>query len=144
MLYIANPTFTTEGPTDISVTEEGDVSFVCKGEGMPSVMYDWFYQNETGKLLRVNHLLIDCNCCGVGRYDLMDIMGREFSIVEENGVSTLSFTEATVDDEGMYICKITAELGTAESTFTLQVVEPGNCVCLTICCMDICMCTCCS
>ena len=62
----------------------------------------------------------------------MDIMGREFTISldEETGVSSLSFTEATEDDKGTYICRITAELGTAESTFTLVVNEPGNCVCL--------------
>ena len=81
---------------------------------------------------RINHLLVDCNCCGVGRYDLRVIMGREVMIIidEETGISTLSFTEATDDDEGMYICKITAELGSLESTFTLVVNEPGNCVCL--------------
>ena len=81
---------------------------------------------------RINHLLVDCKCYGVGRYDLRVIMRREFMIIidEETGISTLSFTEATDDDEGMYICKITAELGSLESTFTLVVNEPGNCVCL--------------
>ena len=55
-------------------------------------------------------------------------MGREFVIAldEETGVNSLSFTEATMDDEGEYICKITTELGTAESTFTLTVTEPGS------------------
>ena len=81
---------------------------------------------------RINHLLVDCNCCGIGRYDLMDIIRREFvtGIDEETGVSYLSFSEATYDDEGTYICKITTELGAAESAFTLVVNEPGNCVCL--------------
>ena len=82
---------------------------------------------------RINHLLVDCNCCGIGRYDLMDIMRREFvtSIDEETGVSYLSFSGATDNDEGTYICKIATELGTAESTFTLVVNDqPGNCVCL--------------
>ena len=99
---------------------------------MPSVSYNWFYENETGEKNIYNHLLVDCNCCDVGRYDLMDIMGREFTINldEETVASSLSFTEATEDDEGTYICKITSELGTAESTFTLVVNEPGNCVCL--------------
>ena len=62
----------------------------------------------------------------------MDIMIREFvtGIDEESGVSYFSFSGATYDDEGTYICKITTELGTAESTFTLEVNEPGNYVCL--------------
>ena len=97
---------------------------------MPTITYEWFYQNETGE--KNNHLLVDCNCCGIGRYDLMDIMRREFvtSIDGETGVNSLSFNEATNDDEGTYICKITTELGTAESTFTLVVNEPGNRACL--------------
>ena len=62
----------------------------------------------------------------------MDIMGREFviGIDEETGVSYLSFSGATDNDEGTYICKITTELGSLESTFTLVVNEPGNRVCL--------------
>ena len=32
------------------------------------------------------------------------------------------------EDAGTYICKITTELGTAESTFILIVNEAGNCV----------------
>ena len=86
---------------------------------------------------KINHLLVDCNCCGIGRYDLrdQDIIWRDFVISrdEETGVSSLSFTEATEDDNGDYICKIITDLGSDESTFTLQVVEPGNCVYLTIC-----------
>ena len=64
-----------------------------------------------------------------------DIIWRDFVIDtdEETGVNSLSFTEATEDDNGDYICVITTELGSDESTFTLQVVEPGNCVYLTIC-----------
>ena len=65
----------------------------------------------------------------------MDIMRREFTISldEETGVSSLSFTEATDDDEGTYICKITTELGTAESNFTLVVNDqPGNCAYLSL------------
>ena len=65
----------------------------------------------------------------------MDIIRREFTISldEETGASSLSFTEATEDDEGTYICKITAELGTAESTFTLvDNDQPGNCVYLSL------------
>ena len=84
---------------------------------------------------RINHLLVDCNCCGIGRYDLMDIMRREFTISldEWTGVSSLSFDEATDDDEGTYICKITTELGTAESNFTLVVNDrPGNCAYLSL------------
>ena len=50
-------------------------------------------------------------------------------IEKKTGVSYLSFSGATNDDEGTYICRITAELGTVESTFTL-VVEPGKYVCL--------------
>ena len=41
--------FTTLGSSTVSVTEESDVRFNCKGEGLPSVTYEWFYQNETGK-----------------------------------------------------------------------------------------------
>ena len=79
-------------------------------------------------------ILVDCNCCGIARYDLMDITGREFvtGIDAETGVSSLSFSGATVDNEGTYICKITTELGTAESTYTLEVNEPGNCAYLAI------------
>ena len=97
---------------------------------MPTVNYEWFYENETGELLKLNYLQVDYNCCGVGRYDLMDIMGREFEIgiEEETGIGYLSFTSATEHDEGTYICKITTEIGTAESTFILIVNEPGNCV----------------
>ena len=129
---IVNPTFTTPISSEVSVTEEDDVTFNCKGEGMPTVTYEWFYQNETGEKNKSLILLVDCNCCGIGRYDLMDIMRREFvtGIDEETGVSYLSFSEATEDDEGTYICKITTELGTAESNFTLVVNEPGNCECL--------------
>ena len=78
---------------------------------------------------RINHLLVHCNCCGVGRYNLTDIMGREFvtSVDEETGVSSLSFSEATEDDEGTYICRITTELGSAESFYVLVVNEQGNC-----------------
>ena len=82
---------------------------------------------------RINHLLVDCNCYGTGRYDLIDIMRREFvtGIDEETRVGYLSFSGATADDEGTYICKITTELGSLESTFTLVVNDqPGNCVCL--------------
>ena len=81
---------------------------------------------------RINHLLVDCNYCGVGRYDLMDITRRQIvtGIDEETDISYLSFSEATDEDEGTYICKITTELGTAESNFILVVNEPGNCVCL--------------
>ena len=82
---------------------------------------------------RINHLLVDCNCCDVGRYDLMYIIRREFvtGIDEETGVSYLAFSGATDNDEGTYICKITTELGAVESTFTLVVNDqPGNCVCL--------------
>ena len=50
-------------------------------------------------------------------------------IDEETGVTYLSFSKATEDDEGNYICRITTEIGTAESAFTL-VIEPGNCVCI--------------
>ena len=46
--------------------------------------------------------------------------------VDDEGVASLSFPEATEDDEGDYICKITTELGTAKSTFTLTVTEPGS------------------
>ena len=97
---------------------------------MPTIIYEWFYQNETGE--KNNHLLVDCNCYGIGIYYLMDIMRREFvtSIDEETGVSYLSFSEATYDDEGTYICKITTELGSLESNFTLVVNEPGNRACL--------------
>ena len=47
--YVANPTFTTPISSEVAVTEEDDVSFNCKGEGMPIVTYEWFYQNETGE-----------------------------------------------------------------------------------------------
>ena len=47
---------------------------------------------------------------------------------EETKIGSLAFSGATEDDEGTYICSITNELGTAESTFTLIVNEPGNCV----------------
>ena len=78
------------------------------------------------RVRRINHVLVHCNCCGVGRYDLIDIMRREFVIEfdEEIGESSLFLTDTKVDDEGDYICKITTELGSAESTFTL-LVEPG-------------------
>ena len=58
----------------------------------------------------------------------MDIMRGGFmtSVDEETDVSSLSFIEATEDDEGTYICRITTELGTAESTFALTVDEPGR------------------
>ena len=88
---------------------------------------------------RINDLLVDCNCCVVGRYDLTDIVGREFVIEldEETGVNSLSLTGATLDDEGGYVCKIATELGTAESTFTL-VVGPGNSICL-VCISTVCV-----
>ena len=45
----------------------------------------------------------------------MNIMGRTFTMnVDDEGVASLSFPEATEDDEGDYICKITTELGTAK------------------------------
>ena len=57
-------------------------------------------------------------------------MEREFQIGVEEGtkIGFLAFSGATEDDEGTYICKITTEIGTAESTFILVVNEPGNCV----------------
>ena len=96
---------------------------------MPEVMYEWFYENETGELLRIHYVLVDYNCCGVGRYDLMDFfVDREFvtGVDEETKIGFLRFSEAMEEDAGTYICKITTELGTAESTFTLAVNEPGN------------------
>ena len=60
---IANPTFTTPYTSEVTVTVMDDVRFNCKGEGMPTVTYEFFYENDTGELLRINHLLIDCNCC---------------------------------------------------------------------------------
>ena len=98
---------------------------------MPEVSYEWFYENETGELLKLNYLQVDYNCCGVGRYDLIDVLMErafEIGIEEETGISYLSFTRAIEQDEGTYICKITTKIGTAESTFTLIVNEPGNCV----------------
>lgn len=113
--------------SEVSVTEEGEVKFNCKGEGMPEVTYDWFYRNDTGGPLRINHFLIDYNCCGVGTFELMDFfMEREFMTGEEEGFAFLSFSEATEEDEGTYICKVTTKLGSAESTFALVVNEPGN------------------
>ena len=55
-------------------------------------------------------------------------MERPFTadVDAETGIGFLSFTEATEDDEGTYICKIKTEIGTAESTFALVVNEPGN------------------
>ena len=53
------------------------------------------------------------------------VMGVE----EDTGVHYIEIIKVTEDDEGTYICMITAELGTAESTFTL-VVESGNCMCI--------------
>ena len=61
------------------------------------------------------------------------------------GVHYLEIIEATDEDEGTYICKITTEIGTAESTFTLIVNEPGNYVYLVcimyvyMCVVDICL-----
>ena len=49
IIVIVNPTFTTPISSEVSVTEEDDVTFNCKGEGMPTVTYEWFYQNETGE-----------------------------------------------------------------------------------------------
>ena len=74
-------------------------------------------------------MLVNYNCCGIGRFDIADFfMERMFTVAvdEETGIGFLSFTEATEDDEGTYICKIKTEIGTAESTFALVVNEPGN------------------
>ena len=49
MSYVANPTFTTPVSSEVAVTGGDDVIFNCKGEGMPTVTYEWFYQNETGE-----------------------------------------------------------------------------------------------
>ena len=38
----------------------------------------------------------------------------------------IEIIKATDDNEGTYICKITTEIGIAESTFTLVITEPGN------------------
>ena len=48
IIVIANPIFTTLSSNPVAVTDMDDVRFNCKGEGMPSVTYEWFYQNETG------------------------------------------------------------------------------------------------
>ena len=130
MSYVAYPSFATPITSAVTVTDMDTVRFNCKGNGMPEVTYEWFYENEIGKLLRINHLLVDCNCCGIGRFNIMDFfMEREYEIgvEEETGINYLSFAGATADNEGTYICKITTQLGTAESTFTLVVVnEPGK------------------
>ena len=55
MLHIATPAFTTPNSSVIPVTKEGVVRFNCKGEGMPEVTYEWFYENKTGELWRVIH-----------------------------------------------------------------------------------------
>ena len=104
--------------------------FNCLGEGFPTVTYEWFYENETGELLKIYHFWLT-NWCGVGRFDLMDFfMEREFmtGVVEDTNIGFLSISKAMEEDAGTYICKITTEIGTAESTFTLVVNEPGNCV----------------
>ena len=44
----------------------------------------------------------------------------------DTGVHYIDIIKATDDNEGTYICKITTEIGIAESTFTLVVTEPGN------------------
>ena len=96
---------------------------------MPQVTYEWFYENETGELLRIYNFLVDCDCCGIGRFTLMDFfMDRPFEVgvQEDTNIGFLQFMEATEEDAGTYVCKITTELGTAESTFTLVVNEPGN------------------
>ena len=111
------------------------VRFNCKGNGMPEVTYEWFYENEIGELLRINHLLVDCNCCVVERFNIMVyFMDREYEIdvEEETGINYLSFAGATEYDEGTYICKITTQLGTAESTFTLVVVNKPGKICVVI------------
>ena len=80
-------------------------------------------------------MLIDCNCCGVGRFNIMVFfMEREFEIgvEEETGVNYLSFAGATEDDEGTYICIIKTQLGTAESNFTLVVVNKPGKTCVVI------------
>ena len=130
MSYVAYPSFATPITSTVSVTDMDTVRFNCKGEGMPEVTYEWFYENEIGELLRINHLLVDCNCRVVERFNIiLYFMEREYEIdiEEETGINYLSFAGATEDDEGTYICKITTQLGTAESTFTLIVVdEPGK------------------
>ena len=135
MSYVANPSFVTPITSTVTVTDMDTVRFNCKGNGMPEVTYEWFYENEIGELLRINHLLVDCNCCVLERFNIMVyFMEREYEIdiEEETGINYLSFAGATEDDEGTYICKITTQLGTAESTFTLVVVNKPGKICVVI------------
>ena len=76
-----------------------------------------------------DYLIINySNCYGAGiRIDPVDGEHILMGVEADTGVHYLEIIEATDEDEGTYICKITTEIGTAESTFTL-VVEPGNCV----------------
>ena len=77
-----------------------------------------------------NYLIINySNCYGTGiRIDPVDGEHILMRVEAYTGVHYLEIIEATGEDEGAYICKITTEIGTAESTFTLIVNEPGNCV----------------
>ena len=68
-------------------------------------------------------------------------MDREYvvGIDIETATAYLSFTGVTENDEGTYICKITTQLGAAESTFTLVVNPPSMYLLCTYINIHICM-----
>ena len=53
IIIVANPTFITPNVTELTVIAMRNATLNCEGEGEPEVIYEWFYVNDSGELLRL-------------------------------------------------------------------------------------------